>query len=174
MFILYSLCTLVRVLAQYMCTVDIHQQYWHERQRCSRLHAGFCCIASQPFAWFVFYCNIWSHSTPSLISTFCKPFPPLLSYFRENLKRFPCVWWFHIMRDYLPNYNCLQLTWLVGILKIKIFWNSIQQQDYHIKQSWIDSNLLFAYCIWECYYLISTSTKMIIQIWYFINRLDHW
>ena len=35
--------------------VYTHQEYLHERRRCIRLYAGFCCIAPQPFARFMFY-----------------------------------------------------------------------------------------------------------------------
>ena len=40
---------------QYSDSQCQQQQYWHERRRCSWLHAGFYCIAPRPFTRFVFY-----------------------------------------------------------------------------------------------------------------------
>ena len=40
---------------QYSDSQCTQQQYWHERQRCSWLHAGLYCIAPRPFTQFVFH-----------------------------------------------------------------------------------------------------------------------
>ena len=40
---------------QYSDSQCEQQQYWHERRRCSWLHAGLYCIAPRPFTPFVFY-----------------------------------------------------------------------------------------------------------------------
>ena len=40
---------------QYSDSQCTQQQYWHERRRCSWLHAGLYCIAPRPFTRFVFY-----------------------------------------------------------------------------------------------------------------------
>ena len=47
-----------------------HQQYWHERQRCSWLHRGLQYIAPQPLTRFVFYLSYFmefSNSLPTVI-----------------------------------------------------------------------------------------------------------